>query len=329
MKILIQGCGFIGEIHLQSILKYGLCEVALCDVDQKRLADVAARHGVSETYPSLGEALKSSMDGVIICTPNHLHRDDLVQCVEAGLNVMLEKPVSGSLQSALEMQAACERYGRFAFVAYVLRFSDEFRRMKELIDDGTLGKVFSIRASVAGGKALTCSQTDFRTRKAAGGGVIGDYSHEIDYCLWLVGKKVERVSCSGLRAVHKDWDVQDTADILLACEEDVNLSIHMDYLQAFSGRSIDISGTLGSIRWRDDAGIQLYSGSRGVWEDVACSRDMDAIYRDELIHYIDCLRTGARPLIGIDDGLRVMEVISECIRQAEDGESETSTGRKG
>ena len=320
MKILIDGCGYIGEIHLRSLCQIRQCDIALCDIDPRRLAEISARYGIAETYLSLAEALKHSMDGVVICTPNHKHRDDLVQCVKAGINVMLEKPMSDSAESAGEMLAICRQYNRFAFVAYCLRFANTYIQIKQLIDSGTLGKVFDIHASVAGKKAITDARSDFRMKKALGGGVISDFSHEIDYCLWFSGKPVRQVFCSGLRAVHKDWDVQDTADIILVCQDDVNLTIHMDFLQPFSGRSLEICGTLGSIRWRDTEKPKIYLEGRNQWEELDIVTDYEQMYRDEMLHYIDCLKTGRQPAVDAEAGFTVMKIIDACVKMAESQE---------
>lgn len=320
MKLLIDGCGYIGQVHLHTLSTNHLCDVALCDIDPNRLAEMAARYGVTETYASLDEALRHPLDGAVICTPNIAHAQDLARCVGAGLNVMLEKPMSESVQSAREMVEICRRAGKFAFVAYCLRFAGTYIKIKEIIDSGALGRVFGIHAAVAGKKAITDARTDYRTKKSLGGGVISDFSHEIDYCLWFSGKPVKKVLCSGLRAVHKDWDVQDTADIILVCADDVNLTIHMDFLQPCFGRSLEIYGTRGSIRWRDNEKPKLVLEGCDHWQDIDSTINWDDMYRDEMLHYIDCLKTGRQPLIGAEDGYEVMKIIDACVRMAESRE---------
>ncbi|MEG0494512.1 MAG: Gfo/Idh/MocA family oxidoreductase, partial [Clostridia bacterium] len=237
MKLLIHGCGYIGEVHLKSIINFHLCEVALCETNQERLKEIARRYDVAETYTSLDEALKHPFDGVVVCTPNFTHADDLEKCVAAGLNVMMEKPMAESVASSRRMVEDCQKGKRFAFVAYCLRFAPPYQRIKSIIEAGQLGKVFSIRASVAGKKAITDAKTNYRAVKSQGGGVISDFSHEIDYAMWFAGKKMKTVQCYGANAVHKAWDVLDTADLLIGCEDELAISIHMDFLQPYFGRS--------------------------------------------------------------------------------------------
>lgn len=318
MKLLIHGCGYIGEVHLKTIINYNLCDVAICEMNENRLTEIAKRYNVTEMYTSLDEALKHSFDGVIICTPNIAHKSDLEKCVKAGLNVMLEKPMSESTESAKYMCDLCEEYGKFAFIAYCLRFAPVYQKIKDYINSGRLGKVFSIRASVAGKKAIADAKTDYRTKRALGGGVISDFSHEIDYSLWFAAKKVKYVKCTGSRAIHKEWDVLDTAELLIACEDDVTLSIHMDFLQPYFGRSIEVYGTEGAIRWRDNENLKIYDSETDKWEELDAAINWDYVYRDEILHYIECLTNGSKPVIDAKDGYELLKVIDMCTASAED-----------
>ncbi|MHC1771796.1 MAG: Gfo/Idh/MocA family protein [Flexilinea sp.] len=101
---------------------------------------------------------------------------------------------------AKEIVDLCDKYNRFAFIAYCLRFAPPYKKIKTLVDSGELGKVFSIRASVAGKKAITDAHTNYRTVKKLGGGVISDFSHEIDYSLWFAGKPVKMVKINWFKS---------------------------------------------------------------------------------------------------------------------------------
>lgn len=317
MKLLIHGCGYIGEVHLKSILNYQLCEVALCEQNKARLEEVAARYGVKETYLSLDEALRHPFDGVVVCTPNFAHCGDLEKCARAGLNVMMEKPIAESVESARRMVDVCEQTGKFAFIAYCLRFATPYRKIKEIVESGKLGKVFSIRASVAGKKAITDAHTNYRAKRSLGGGVISDFSHEIDYSLWFAGERPRKVKCLGHKVVHKDWDVLDSAELLIDLENDVSLSIHMDFLQPYFGRSIEVYGTEGALRYRDNECLKICTNAEGVWEDIDVQCNWDHVYRDEMIHFLDCLKTGKKPLIDCKEGYELMCLIDDCVQSAE------------
>lgn len=318
MKLLVQGAGYIGEVHLKSIKTYNLCDVALCEMNEDRLNDVADRYGIEERYTSLDEALKHPFDGVIICTPNFVHRTDVEKCVNAGLNVMLEKPMAESLESAKEIYKICKENDKFAFVAYCLRFASPYRCIKKFIEEGRLGKVFSIRASVAGKKAISDAKTNYRTIRAQGGGVISDFSHEIDYSLWFADADVDYVKCIGERAIHKEWDVLDTAELLIHCKNDITISVHMDFLQPYFGRTIEIYGTEGAIRWRDNECIKFYDKNSDEWIDMDSSINWEHVYRDEVIHYLNCLKHNSKPFIDEECGLKTYQVIDMCTKSAEE-----------
>lgn len=312
MKILIDGCGYIGKVHLNSSVKYGLCDAAICEIDEERLRQTAEEFGITETYTSLDEALANPFDGVVICTPNAVHQSDMEKCMKAGLNVMVEKPVSHTLESAQAMCKTAEECGKFAFVAYCLRFAPAYRKIRELVREGALGKVFGIRAGVAGKKAITDAKTDYRTKRSMGGGVISDFSHEIDYALWFAGAKVIRTESARGNVIHKDWDVEDTAELILVCEQDITISVHMDFLQPYFGRSIEIYGTEGAIRWRDDEEIKLYRQQTGEWVRLEAAIDWELVYRDEMIYYLECLAGNRRPEVDEKWGCEIMRIVDSC-----------------
>lgn len=312
MKLLVNGCGYIGKVHLKSIVKYKLCDVAICEIDPARLKETAAEFGIGECYPSLEEALRHPFDGAVLCTPNFAHFDDMKRCMDAGLDVMLEKPLCGDYGTARAMVAYAEAKGKWAFVAYCLRFAPTYGRIRDYVQSGKLGTVFSVRASVAGKKAITDAKTDYRTRKNLGGGVIGDFSHEIDYSLWFVDKPVVKVVAHSARAVHKDWDVADTAELILECAGDVAVSVHMDFLQPYFGRSIEVYGTKGAIRWRDNEPLKIYTEDTGEWREEDSAIDWEKVYKDEMEHYLDCLQTGKRPLVDERWGCEIMRIVNEA-----------------
>ncbi len=118
------------------------------------------------------------------------------------------------------------------------------------------------------------------------------------------------------RAVHKNWDVFDTADLLLHCDGDINLSIHMDFLQPYFGRSIEVYGTESAIRWRDNEPMFIWDQANERWNELDANINWDHVYRDEIIHFISCLNNEDTPIIDAVKGLELMKIIEACENNA-------------
>ena len=181
MRILIDGAGFIGEVHLNILMKYDLADVAVSETNRDRLDEIINKYGIKEYYLDIDEALKNNYNGAVICTPNHLHAEHSVKFLNMGIGVLVEKPMTHTVKDARMMVKAARDNNSFIYVAYVVRKFDTFLKIKKLIDEGHLGELYSMRAVVSSRRTLTDAVEKYRGKKATGGSVVHDYSHEIDY----------------------------------------------------------------------------------------------------------------------------------------------------
>src|SRR5437870_4580775 len=110
-RILIIGCGSIGERHLRCFLRTGRCEVAACDTHAPLLSAVTGRHG-TRGFASLDAALSESrFDAAVICTPAPLHLPMALRLLDAGLHLLIEKPLAVDDALVPEVRAAITRAG--------------------------------------------------------------------------------------------------------------------------------------------------------------------------------------------------------------------------
>ena len=322
MKILIDGAGFIGEVHLNILLKYKLADIAVSETNETRLNEIIRKYNIKEYYKDIDEALENSdFDGAVICTPNHLHAKHSVKFLEKGIGVLVEKPMTHTIEDAKMMVETAERNNTFIYVAYVIRNSDPFIKIKKMVENGQLGELFSLRAIVSSRRTLTDAVMNYRGKKATGGSVVHDYSHEIDYSIWFMEEKVKEVCCRGANIIYKDWETYDSTDILLSFENNKTSSLHMDYIQPPNRRAIELYGTKGTLMWTDCEDIRLYSEAWAKWINIQVENffDFDKPYYRQLKHYIACLKGEDRPLVSGREGLNIVEIVEKCLESAETG----------
>jgi predicted dehydrogenase len=172
-RIAIVGCGRISNAHVQTVLSCPDAElVALLDPVESRAKALAQRNGVDVAiYTGIGEAMRHA-DGAIIATPNHLHAEHALLCIEAGVAVLVEKPLAISVADGQRICEAAETAGVVVATGYTTRFRKNVLLMRDLLRRRTFGRVrgFVYQLGTRGGWApLSAYNLDLRT---SGGGVL-------------------------------------------------------------------------------------------------------------------------------------------------------------
>lgn len=314
-RVLVAGSGSIGRRHMRNLYARGITALAACDADRSRMDPMKAELGVS-TFENYAEALDSfHPDVVFVCTPPVLHVEQATAAVLAGAHVFVEKPLSHSLNGIDRLQAVAREGGRVVQVGYNMRFHPGVRKLKELVEEGTLGNILWARAELGQYLPDWRPWQDYRksytARRELGGGIILDASHEIDYVLWMLGTPVE-VMCMAGRTSRLEVDVEDCATILLRFAGGAQADIHLDFVQRTSTRSCKLAGELGSALWdlESDTVTVKWPGERPAKRISVTSGDNDT-YLAELDAFFACLQEGRPPLVDLDQAARVVDI---CVR---------------
>jgi predicted dehydrogenase len=183
------GCGRAGERHAVQAAKIGRF-VGVCDTNEaaaqrlSREADAA----VFTDYPAMLKALQNSADVIAVCTPNALHCEHSIKAFEAGYHVICEKPMAITVHECGEMIKAAERANRRLFIVKQNRYNPPVAHVKELLDAGALGKIYSAHLNCYWNRNDKYFQSDWKgTLKMDGGTLFTQFSHFIDLLYWLVG----------------------------------------------------------------------------------------------------------------------------------------------
>lgn len=211
-RIGIIGLGGMGTWHLNELLTMDELELAgIWDIREVR-RDYAKSRDVF-VYDSLEAMLSDeTVDLVLIATPNDLHRPLAIQAMEAGKNVICEKPITMSSEDLDAMISVSQKTGRFLTVHQNRRWDSDFLVVKEILKEGNLGPVFRIESRVEGAHGIP---GDWRQKPEKGGGMILDWGvHLLDQALLLFpDEKVETVYATITNTTNTEVDDGFTTDL--------------------------------------------------------------------------------------------------------------------
>ena len=198
----IIGCGRIAARHAEHIQKVGTL-AAVCDIVPERARALAAQTG-ARAYPSAAElvANEPGVDVVSICTPNGLHAEHAILALTAGHHVLCEKPMAITVQDCGQMIRAAEQANRRLFAVKQNRFNPPVAAVKDAIDQGKLGRIYSVQLSCFWNRTSEYYKDSWKGTKALDGGTLfTQFSHFIDLLYWMVGD-VKRVQAFGANLAH-------------------------------------------------------------------------------------------------------------------------------
>ena len=313
-RLVIVGYGSIGRRHLNNLRS--ICPeavIAVCRLSGNTNPQLP--ENADCLCLSLEELIAFNPVAAIIATPANTHQAICMRLAEAGIHLLIEKPLATSYQSALELSRGIDSFGVVAMVGYNLRFQAGLQVIKQAIANERLGRVLSARAAVGQYLPDWRPEQNYRDSVSAkpelGGGALLELSHELDYLLWLFGRPNEVVAAGG-NSGSLDLQVEDIVELLLKYKSGPLISVHLDFLDRAGFRTLRIIGEEGSIVWdaiQDD--VTLYSG-KGPPEHLLVSsdnRDRNLCYIKELEHFLNCVESGQPTGIDVQAAADVVTLI--------------------
>lgn len=339
MKILFCGLGGIGQRHLRNLrqLLGDELQVHAYRVRGQRIklrdnltidegADLERDYQV-QVHHDLAEALAQRPAAAFICNPNALHVPVALECVRAGVPVFMEKPLASDLDGIEQLLAEVQQRQLPFHVGYNFRFHPGLQRLKALLANGFFGRLLSVRSEIGEYLPNWHRYEDYRQMYAAradqGGGVILSQIHEMDLIYWFFGLPRSIVTHGG-HLSGLEIDVEDTASSLMRCDGEHGsfpILLHQDYLQRPPVRSFKIVGDAGY------AELDLLNNRLRVYDTdgVLCEQDdFEGFVRNDMFlaqarHFLDCVQTGATPVVSLHDGLQSLRLALAARRSLEQG----------
>ena len=254
LKLGIIGCGRILKKHYEAISKIDKLEIiALCDIDIKAFKKINYINNFDKIkkYTNINNFLKNEkLDICVICTPSGLHPNHVSLASKYVKNIILEKPMSTSLNQAYEIIKKTKKRKCNTFIVKQNRLNKPIIFLKNLIKKKMLGKIKLITARVRWNRSLDYfKQASWRGKWKSDGGVLANQaSHHLDLLLWLIGSKINTVSALSTKIVDK-IEAHDTVIGNIKFENNIiaNIEVTTGALPKNLEGSISVFGQKGSV----------------------------------------------------------------------------------
>lgn len=266
-SVLVIGCGSIGERHLRCFRNTGRTRVVACDTNPALLGKMEADYGV-ETVADWQEGLKGHFDAVVICTPAPFHVAMGTAALDAGLHVLIEKPLSQSLAGIDGLLASWNRSKRAAAVAYVLRSYPILNAAREFLSGEPFGPVR--QALVTTGQNFpfyrpAFASTYYRDRKMGGGAIQDALTHSVNWMESVLGP-VDSVLCDCAHQVLAGVEVEDTVHVSTR-HGSAMANFSLNQFQAPNESTLQFNAAGGSVKIElHRARWGSYAQGQGEWQ---------------------------------------------------------------
>lgn len=328
VRVAIIGAGWIAQVaHIPVWKKLENVElVAVCDTVKTRAKAVAEKYKIPQVFTRDEDLLKrDDLDAVDICVPTNMHERLTLDALSAGKHVLVEKPMSRTVEEGEKMVRASRQYKRQLMVAMNVRFRYDATNLKAFVDGGELGEVFYAKAGWMQRQKKWTEHAWLFQKKHSGGGVLMDLGVQmLDMTMWLLGNvKAKSVKANTYSHVAKR-DVEDTAVALVHFENGVTLNLEASwtFLREDDLFYTNLLGTRGDAQLNP---LRVTKELHGNLVNLTPSKPETPTnlyknsYENELRHFISCLRDGTPMLSTGEESLERMRIIAAMYESAQRG----------
>lgn len=318
----IIGCGYWGPNLIRNFSSCAATEVAaICDANPARLEAIQRSHGPLRAVTSVEQLLELPIQAVAIATPVSTHFPLAARCLEAGLHVLMEKPLAATVAQAEALIDLAENTQRVLMVDHTYLFSNAIRKIKELVENDELGELYyvdSIRIN------LGLFQRDIN--------VVWDLApHDLAIVDYVLGYEARSISAWG--CTHANPDIEDIAYVNVDYGDRMLANFHVNWLSPVKVRQMIFAGARKSLIFNElntSEPIKIYDRGIELGQDVEERHKLLVSYRSGDIwsphiepgeplqavvsHFAHCIRDGKTPVSDGPLGLRVVRLLEAATR---------------
>jgi predicted dehydrogenase len=308
--VAVVGCGYWGKNLVRDFSRLGVLRV-ICDASQSILADLGAQFNV-ETVCDFAQVLAmSDVKAVVIATPAPTHANLVIQALNAGKDVFVEKPLALTLEDALRIETTARKSNQILMVGHLLEYHPALIKLRSLVAAGKIGKlryIYSNRLSF--GKVRTEENV-----------LLSFAPHDICSILGFTGKLPLSVQAVGSANLT---EVEDFCLINLELEQDIKAHIFTSWLHPFKEQRLVVVGELGTLVFDDvstDAKLTFYDQQAEIQDNVPVLKlhaktvipiDTASPLTEECKHFLNCVETRQNPKTDIQNGIDVLKVLQSA-----------------
>ncbi len=318
MKIAVIGCGYWGPNLVRNFSQLNkVDELFCCDLDSKRLDRVTNLFPLVKGVRDYKELLEMpDLDGAVIATPVYSHFPLAKEFLEQGKHVMVEKPLTHSLESSLSLIKTAEEKKRILMVGHTFEYEAAVNKIKEIVESGELGRILYVSCTRVN---LGLFQKDIN--------VVWDLApHDISIILYVLGEFPVSVNCQG--KAHFKSEIEDVAITTLNFKSGLIAFIHNSWLDPKKIRKTTIVGTRKMLVYDDlemqekikiyDKGLEIppyydtfaeFHFSYRSGDTYSPRIDEYEPLRKQCDTFLECIRNGIHPRADGNNGLRVVAIL--------------------
>lgn len=316
-RILVLGAGSVGRRHARNLQSLGAA-ITCFDPRADRLEQSQAELKNVDVFGDLAGAFGREYEGVVIASPPSFHVDQAIACLERKLPILLEKPVSPDLESALRLRAVAARHSTPILLGYTYRWWPPLVHLRAALEEKAIGVLrharFVMSAHLADWHPWERYQDFFMASRELGGGALLDESHFLDLMLWFFGEPLSVLgTVEHISALEITTD--DNVDVIVRYPNNFRATIHLDLFGRPHQKSITVVGENGTLECGFDPNLvrESISGREPQIHAFDCERN--DMFLAETREFLGLVEGHGTPSCSLDDGLRVLRNV-EAIRRS-------------
>jgi len=291
MRVGVIGTGVMGWHHARVYRELGVDLVGVADTDLKRAEEVANKYQ-TRAFTDYTQLLEQGLDAVSVVVPSRLHSEVAVSVADYGVNMLVEKPIADTMESGEKIIDATRKANIVLMVGHIERFNPAVQKLKQIIDEGVLGKLILLSSRRVG---------PFVTRVTDIGITMDVASHDIDIARYLTNMEPVEVLAKSSKVKNEKGDCA----LMILDFGLVTASIEVNWFTPHKVRTLVVTGTDG-ITYADyiEQSVTIFNQD---WKMEPKIEKCEPL-RMELKHFVECVEQDKKPLISGEDGLKTLEI---------------------